>query len=74
MHRLVFICDVLVFILVNTSLFRYMMTRCTVVDPYKAGGWVVAGYIKHRQLPVLEVMVDEEHVLLDHGGGGVAGW
>jgi len=32
----------------------YMMTRCTVVDPHKAGGWVVAGYIKHRQLPVLE--------------------
>merc|ERR1719400_1907273 len=33
---------------------RYMMTRCTVVDPHKAGSWVVAGYIKHRQLPVLE--------------------
>merc|ERR1719290_725435 len=31
-----------------------MMTRCTVVDPHKAGGWVVAGYIKHRQLPLLE--------------------
>ena len=37
------------------QILRYMMTRCTVVDPHKAGGWVVAGYIKHRQLPLLEV-------------------
>ena len=35
-----------------------MMTRCTVVDPHKAGGWVVAGYIKHRQLPQLEVSLE----------------
>ena len=34
------------------------MTRCTVVEPHKAGGWVVAGYIKHRQLPQLEVSLE----------------
>lgn len=32
----------------------YMMTKCTVISPSLAGGYVLAGYIKHRQLPPLE--------------------
>merc|ERR1711887_159310 len=30
------------------------MTKCTVISPSLAGGYVLAGYIKHRQLPPLE--------------------
>jgi len=32
----------------------YMMTRCTVVKPSQAGGHVVSGYLRHRQLTTLE--------------------
>ena len=32
----------------------YMMTKCTVISPTMAGGHVLAGYIKHRDLPMLE--------------------
>jgi len=32
----------------------YMMTKCTVIPPAMAGGHVLAGYIKHRDLPLLE--------------------
>jgi len=32
----------------------YMMTKCTVISPTMAGGHVLAGYIKHRDLPALE--------------------
>jgi len=32
----------------------YMMTKCTVIPPAMAGGHVLAGYIKHRDLPPLE--------------------
>merc|ERR1712083_1243394 len=32
----------------------YMMTKCTVISPSLAGGYVLAGYIKHRQFPPLE--------------------
>jgi len=32
----------------------YMMTKCTVIPPAMAGGHVLAGYIKHRDLPPVE--------------------
>jgi len=32
----------------------YMMTKCTAISPTMAGGHVLAGYIKHRDLPALE--------------------
>ena len=32
----------------------YMMTKCTVIPPAMAGGHVLAGYIQHRDLPLLE--------------------
>lgn len=32
----------------------YMMTKCTVVEPAQAGGYVVSGYLRHRELPPLE--------------------
>merc|ERR1711892_971856 len=32
----------------------YMMTKCTTISPTMAGGHVLAGYIKHRNLPTLE--------------------
>ena len=32
----------------------YMMTRCSSMSPSLAGGHVIAGYIRHRQLSALE--------------------
>jgi len=32
----------------------YMMTKCTAVKPAQAGGHVIAGYLRHRQLTELE--------------------
>jgi len=32
----------------------YMMTKCTVIPPAMAGGHVLAGYIQHRDLSLLE--------------------
>jgi len=32
----------------------YMMTKCTAISPTLAGGHVLAGYIKHRDLPRME--------------------
>lgn len=32
----------------------YMMTRCSTMSPSLAGGHVIAGYIRHRQLSALE--------------------
>lgn len=35
----------------------YMMTNCKQIDPNLAGGHVLAGYLKHRQLPEMEMDV-----------------
>jgi len=35
----------------------YMMTQCRCVAPYKAGGHVLAGYLRHRDLPEPEKRV-----------------